>query len=197
MITVPELRGVCVEAFETMKRLPAVNGPSTRLGYWPETMFERHTDWKTGSNRVRLHPTSAQISSMDRFFDAVNRLPKEADRKAIFEWGLVKTSRNMTIRGFAEKMGLLEHQYRRKIDEIFQKLAVNYNTDKMLMSSIIVEQSAEMRDTGSPSRNAWDDGLLSKGHWSSKPTKRQLVQLALARSAKRVGRSPDRQRAEG
>lgn len=189
-ITISELRAVAIEATETMHRLPASFGPSQKLGYWPDIQGEPIKDYAPDRTVVRVLPTSDQISRMERFYEALNRLESEDDRKEIYQWAAIQTSRNRTIRGYADKMGLREHEYRRAIDKIFQKVAVHFRINSALMSFAPVEQCREIGDKRSSSPEAY------AGHWMAEdakprasdetPNRQNCMRSMLARAAERA-----------
>lgn len=195
MITLPELRAIAVEAWETIETLPASSMPRVKT-CWPE--WEREDAGETFP--VHLLPGAEQISRAERFFDAVNKLDTQAKRSAIYNWIKVKTSRNRTIRGYSEKMGFREHQYRTWIDTIFQEVAVHIRINSGAMVFEEVEQPQEISDKRSTS----DEARAS--HWmadNAKPRasdeiqdRQNCLKAMLARSAERMGEAQRRQRVE-
>lgn len=188
MIDIPQLRAICVEAMETSERLPEQNRPTgTTKTYWPE--WTREDAGETFP--VRLLPSADQISLADRFFEALNKLESEYERKQIYTWGRIKTSRNRTIRGYAEKMGLREHEYRREIDGIFQKVARHFRIGTVTIRSIPVEQAEEMGHKTSTSDEArashWmADGAKPRADYEI-PERQNCMKAMLARAAERMG----------
>lgn len=200
MITIPELRAIAIEAYKTMTRMPKPSGPAGSAGYWPEYPG-MYADERT---RYRVIPKAYEISRMDKLFDAINKLEREGERRAIFEWMEIQCSKRMTIRGEAQKLGLLEHQYRKSIDGIFQKVAVHYNINPGSMSFTPVEHYDETGHNGSTS----DEARPAKQptHWletgykprasDEVPQRQHHMKAMLARAAERMGEAQGRQRVE-
>lgn len=197
MITIPEIRAIAIEAWETIETMPeSARMPSVKT-CWPE--WTRDDAGETFP--VRLLPSAEQIGRAERFFDAVNMLDTQAKRSAIYNWIKVKTSRNRTIRGYSEKMGLREHQYRSWIDNIFQEVAGKFRPNPGLMVPGEVEHTPEISDKRSTSDEArpnfWMAGNAKPRAIDETPNRQNCMRAVLARTVERVGHSPDRQRAEG
>lgn len=197
IVDIPQLRSIAIEAIETVQRLPeSAKMPSVKT-CWPE--WTRDSAGETFP--VRLLPSADQISRADRFFEALNRLESEVERKEIYAWGRVQTSRNATIRGYADKMGLREHEYRRSIDKIFQKVAVHFNRNPGSLLFAPVEHREEMGHKQPTSHEA------RATHWMAEdakprasdetPQRQNCMRAMLARTAERMGEAQGRQRAEG
>lgn len=196
-VTIPQLRSIAVEAWETMEALPDKSAMRRVKTCWVE--WTRDDAGETFP--VRLLPSAEQIGRAERFFDAVNKLDTQAKRSAIHQWIKVKVSRNRTIRGYSEKMGLREHQYRSWIDDIFQEVAGNFRINSGLMLAGEVEPAPETSDKRSfsndPRPNFWMAEDAKPRAIDETPNRQNCMRAMLARAAERVGHSPDRQRAEG
>lgn len=138
MTTIPELKDRCIEAAETFRKMKIRVGPGSKSGYWPEFQFERTKDYAPETTRVIVLPSSIEIQRAEEFAGWVNRFLSEPDRKAIHHWARLKTSPNRTIKGYCARIGMQEHNYRREIDEIFQKLLFNvYGISAALCSTSV------------------------------------------------------------
>ena len=88
-------------------------------------------------------------------------------------------------------MGLKEHEYRREIDAIFQKVIVHLRINSQLMSFAPVEQCEEMGDKQSSSDEQRETFWLeenSKPRASDETPKRlNCLRSMLERSAERMG----------
>lgn len=202
MITIPEIRAIAIEAWETVETMPETARMPSVKTYWPE--WTRDDAGETFP--VRLLPSAEQIGRAERFFDAVNRLDTQAKRSAIHQWIKVKVSRNCTVRGYSEKMGLREHQYRSWIDKIFQEVADNFRPNPGLMVFEEVEPTPKISDKRSTSDEARPNWWVNQNRWmaegakpraEAEPNIQNCMKAMLARAAIRNGHSPDRQRAEG
>lgn len=186
MITIPELRAVAIEAWETIETLPASSMPRVKT-CWPE--WTREDAGETFP--VRLLPGSDQITRAERFFDAVNKLDTQAKRSAIHNWIKVKVSRNRTIRGYSEKMGLREHTYRTWIDTIFQEVAVHYLPNSTLTTFKEVEHPEEISDKRSTSdeqrETFWMAEDAKPRASDETPNRQNCLRSMLERSAERMG----------
>lgn len=162
----PGMRSDFIEAMHTIRRLRISVGPKAYGNSMPEYIKEAWKDAPPDKTKVIVIPGADEIARMEACFDVVNANLNEADRHEIYTWGRVQTSRNATIRGFAEKMGLKEHQYRRKIDEIFQKLVVHWENNRILRLSTHVELSEKQGY-----ESAKSDDLRTKTHWMADDAK--------------------------
>lgn len=202
MITIPELRAIAIEAYKTMTRMPNDEGkPSQKSGYTLEYPG-MHADELT---QCRTIPDSHQISRMEKFFDALNRLESEGERKAIHQWMKIQNTKGLTIGFEARKLGLLEHGYRKSINAIFQKVIVHYNINPGSMLFTPVEHCDETGHNGSTSDEARPDKQPT--HWLDKgfkphaanevPQRQHHMRAMLARAEeRRMGEAQNRQRAE-
>lgn len=123
MSSIADMKTACIDAIETFDRLPPDRRGSGSA--WPEIAREKGTDYASDQSDVRLPPTARAISDAERFTDLVNHALDEDDRKEVWRWGWIKARRDRTVRGYCEKFGLKEHEYRRRIDKLFQILVEN------------------------------------------------------------------------
>lgn len=179
MTTITELKDRCLEAHNTFSRMQVRVGPSGYSAYWPEM------PWVWGDDKQKLHrplrfvPSAATITRANEFSGWVNANLNEEQRKLIREWAHLKTSKNATIRGYCKKIGILEHNYRRRIDEIFQMLLFTVYGISTVRRSPDVDDARKIEQTRAGSENYWRDDATFR--------RRQLVRDLLEKSHHRIG----------
>lgn len=179
MTTIPEMKDRCIEAAETFRKMQVAVGPTKYAAYWPEM------PWVWGDDKQKLHrplkwvPTSSMIARAEQFAGWVNAGLDEEDRKTLHQWAALKTSRNATIRGYCKRIGLLEHNYRRKIDEVFERLTFTVFGNLALSCSSGVDDDAKSGENGAPSETFWRDDETFR--------RRKMIQGLLAKSQQRIG----------
>lgn len=181
MITIPEMKERCIEAAETFRRLRIKVGPGTKSGFWPEVARQHGKDYPDDRTRVIVLPTAIEIQRAEEFSGWVNSSLDEQDRKDLRQWVALKTSRNATIRGYCKRIGLLEHNYRRKIDLVFERLTFTVFGDAAVSCSTGVDDDRNPGQNRAPSETFWRDDAQFR--------RRQMVQRLLARTGKRIGSS--------
>lgn len=160
MSEIQAMKDRCIEAVETFRRMNRLGGrvgPSTKSGYWPDIVREiKKGDRAPEVTRVFVFPTAVDIQRAEEFLGWINTYLTEDERNHVHNWAYLKTSANATIRGWCEKMGLLEHNYRRRINAIFQKLAFTVSHNAGVMCSLVVDDDEEIEEnrasSGRPAR---------------------------------------------
>lgn len=179
MTTIPELKDRCIETAETFRKLRIKVGPGSKSGYWPEFQFDRTKDYAPDKTKIIVIPSSIDIQRAEEFSGWVNRHLNEEERKSLHQWAKLKTSPNRTIRGFCKKIGMLEHNYRRHIDAIFQKLLFTVYGISPSLCSISVDEPRKIEHKRAGSENYWRDDATFR--------RRQMIQDILEKSHHRVG----------
>lgn len=200
MITIPELRAIAIEAYATMQKMPSGYGPSAGAGY----VLEYPGMYAAELTRVRILPTAYEISRMDKLFDAVNKLESEQERKEINRWMEIQNAKHLTIGFEAKKLGLREHEYRKTINAIFQKVAVHYNINPGSMLFTPVEHCDEMGDNESTSDEArprdyptfYRDETAKPRAEDETPKRQHHMRAMLTQAYERMGEAQRRQRVE-
>jgi hypothetical protein len=88
----------------------------------------------TVADDVRMLPTAREIADADAVTMLVNAMP-EADRRLIWLYGAVKTSKRRTFTGEARKMGVTRHKLSAEIDKAFKALAGTTRSNVRLLSA--------------------------------------------------------------
>lgn len=191
MTTISEIKAICRDAFRTVQRLPITWKP--KLPQSVNFDMQAQAGDRAGEfTRYRVLPSGAQISESEKFFDALNRLEDEDERKLIYQWGDIKTTKSKTFRDEREKLGLTEHGYKTQINAAFQKVIVHFDRNNGLLSSTDIEHCEEIEDKTSSSHEARDD-RHGPTAWSATPSRRQWAEQIMARTERRLGdRSPTR-----
>ena len=140
---IPGMRSTLIEAMLTMRNMRERWGPKAYGNSMPEYVREAWKDAPPDTNKVMVHPSSEQISRMEAMFDLINQRLEEDERRHLYQWARVQVSKRATIRGISKKLGMKEHEYRRLIDKIFQKLIVHWGSMKALRLFTPVEQAQE------------------------------------------------------
>lgn len=141
MTTPQSMKDRCIEAVETFRGLRIRVGPSSKSGFWPEFQFDRTKDYAPDTTRIIRLPTAIEIQHAEQFTGWVNTYLDEQERKDIWQWGTLKVLPHRTIRGYCEKIGLREHEYRRQINRIFQKLAFTVSGNSAVLCSLSVDDN--------------------------------------------------------
>lgn len=141
MTTPQSMKDHCIEAVETFRGLRIRVGPSSKSGFWPEFQFDRTKDYAPDTTRIIRLPTAIEIQHAEQFTGWVNTYLDEQERKDIWQWGTLKVLPHRTIRGYCEKIGLREHEYRRQINRIFQKLAFTVSGNSAVLCSLSVDDN--------------------------------------------------------
>lgn len=198
-LTAKDMQERAIEALETYRSLRVNVGPSSKSGYWPDIVGELDKgDRAPEETRVIRIPTAAEIAGAERFTGWVNAYLGEEDRKEVWTWARLKVIRSRTIRGFCEKMGLREHEYRRRIGKIFQKLASSVSGNPALLRSASVDDPAESGEKrASSGRGARRDGFevwrpdeAKPEHLPDSDQHKRLVSNLLKKQKQRSGASP-------
>ena len=119
--TIETMKQRALTAWQTMRRLHVGRvGPSQSLTYWPEHILDY-----PNPRQFRRIPTSGEIADADDVQDMANRRLSEVERKDLWQWCRLKdrSEKGSSIQNYCDKYGLKEHNYRRHIDKLFQKLA--------------------------------------------------------------------------
>lgn len=140
-----QMRDIGLDAYRTMLADPARIGPKAYGNNWPEVWDEYRRGEPTPLKRPL--PDAKAIARADRFFSIMNEALDESARKQVIEWLRIKNSVHSTIRGFCEKNGLLEHQYRSRIDKLFQDIADCWKMNPASRLDRNVEVGTENDDT--------------------------------------------------
>jgi hypothetical protein len=179
MSPIADMKSRCLETVEVYRRMGIRVGPSSKSGFWPEFQFDRSKDYAPDHTRIIRLPTAAEISRADEFTTWVNTHLSDNQRLMMWEWAKLKLSPKRTIRGFCEKIGLREHEYRRKIGKIFQHLAFSVTHDPDVMRLPCVDDGEKTGNKRAGSENYWrdDDGF----------TRRQMIRRLLEKSEQRTG----------
>lgn len=139
----PAMRAEFIDAMQTIRRLRITVGPKAYGNSMPEYLHEFWKDAHPEKTRIIVRPSSEQIARMEAVFEVVNETLCEEDRHQVYQWGRIQVSRHATIREFSAKLGMKEHEYRRQIDKIFQKLVDRWKVKPALRLSTNVEQPKE------------------------------------------------------
>lgn len=182
MTTITELKDRCLEAADTIRKLERTGGkvgPSTKSGFWPEFQFDRTKDYAPDKTKIIVIPSAVDIQRAEQFTSWVNTYLVEDQRSDLRQWVYLKTHPNASIRGWCKKIGILEHNYRRRIDEIFQRLLFTVYGISSARRSPDVDDARKIEQTRAGSENYWRDDATFR--------RRQLVRDILEKSHHRIG----------
>ena len=181
------MKARCIAAIETYRKMPGVPRPATYKSCWPE--YEASLLYPKGMD-LKIRATAAEISDADAFTDLVNRHLDEIDRKEVWRWGMLKVLSNRTIKGHCDKYGLKEHHYRRRIDDIFRKLAKTAPVSPVSPEIRLVDREAKSDDNRASSDVYREDGgnIVAWRPDGAKPVETRSVQNVMSRfKVSRVG----------
>lgn len=194
---IPGMRTIFIEAMQTIRAVRTERiGPKAFGNSMPAYVHEMWKDAPPDGTKVVVLPTSESIAVMEALFDLVNECLTEAERKDLYQWGRIQVSKYATIRRYAAKIGLKEHEYRRKIDAIFQKLLVHWNGKRALRLYANVEQARESgqkrekSDVARPRRRGIAAEMAEDGrpqHLPESMDHKRLIRKMLKASSKRAG----------
>jgi hypothetical protein len=155
-------KAVIVATVEVYRRgpgriLPAGYGSSMpaylyEAGDYGPAIREERTNPDTGrkyettiADDVRIIPTAQEISDADAVTRLVNAMP-EAERRLIWLYGAVKTSKRRTFVGEAKKLGLKRQSLNYQIDKAFQSLARRAGSNSKLHAASALATEAGNHD---------------------------------------------------
>ena len=94
---------------------------------------------------VRMLPTARELSDADAVTMLVNSMP-ETERKLIWLYASVKTSKRRTFSREADKLGIKRQSLGRQIDKAFEALAAKARSNSRLLSADLVATDAGNQD---------------------------------------------------
>lgn len=186
--TTETMKARCIEATETWRLMRIRVGPSSKSGFWPAIAGEPDKDYAPETTRVVRLPTAGEIARADEFTGWVNTYLGEEERKEVWQWGRLKVLPHRTIRGFCEKIGLREHEYRARISKLFQKLAFTVGGNPAVLCSPPVDDAGDLTENrASSGRSArhWIADDARPQHMPESAEHRRLVRDLLKRQKQR------------
>lgn len=180
------MKARAIEAMDVIRAIPGYVGPGGANGYWPEHL----RDYADNDAKPKFRPSADQIARCDQFTTWVSRLDTAKERENVWQWAFIKAVHSKTVRGHCINCGLKEHEYRRQISSIFQKLArisgikqeMRPNAD---VDAIIIQ--SEKAPSSEKSRTHWMDETAKPVHDPDCDSHKALIKRLLKKQQNRVG----------
>lgn len=196
--TARAVRDRIIQARETERVLPRVNGPQAFGNAMPEIIRQRSTDYVWAPTRVMPRAAAGAIDDMVETQGWINDMLDEADRKLIRDFANIKTDRNGRIGQWCEKNGWVERIFRRRVTALCQRIAEELNRKHHLRLSPedcdLSEMSAEPTSETLSSESHELHEMLADArpgnlpeHPDRKALVRHLQRRAMERSRQRGG----------
>lgn len=134
--TFETIRARIVEMAETLRKLPAVNGPSIKSNNMPEIVRRYDEAYGFETARARIRATGAEIARMEECFGWINTYLGEADRKLIYDYGFIKTRKGLYLERYLERNDLVRRTFERKIQRACQTIASALNRKHLVRLDI-------------------------------------------------------------
>lgn len=125
--TYQAVRDRVIEAAETLTASPAALGP--RMTGSMADVFKEYIDgYKRGEpTRTRRVPAPGALSRMEETWTWINTFLVERERKALYDYGFLKSRQGMYLARYLERNGLVRRTFERQIAKACQRIADNLN----------------------------------------------------------------------
>lgn len=134
--TYETIRARVVEMAETLRKLPAVEGPSTKSNNMPEIVRRYDEAYGFETARARIRATGAEIARMEECFGWINTYLGEEDRKLIYDYGFIKTRKGMYLDRYLQRNDMVRRTFERKIQRACQTIASELNRKHLVRLDI-------------------------------------------------------------
>ena len=134
--TYDQVRARIVEMAETLRKLPAVEGPSTKSNNMPDIVRRYDEAYGFETARARIRATGAEIARMEECFDWINTYLGEEDRKLIYDYGFIKSRKGMYLDRYLERNDMVRRTFERRINRCCQDIALALNRKHLVRFDI-------------------------------------------------------------
>lgn len=146
--TATQVRDWLIEAASTVRSLPRANGPKKSGNCHPEIVRESWKDTKSADTdgHARHVSSSFAIARMEAVWSWVNDLPREEDRRLMYEWAEAKALGKGYLAVVMERNELTERTLRRAVLCLCQRIADGLNRKHEIRLTIPLDPVSEISD---------------------------------------------------
>lgn len=144
--TATQVRDWLIEAARTVRSLPRDNGPREFGNAMPEIVREKWKDAAPSTAHSRDLASSHAIARMEAVWSWVNDLPREEDRRLMYEWGEAKALGKGYLARVMERNEITERTLRNVVTRICQRIADGLNRKHEIRLTIPLDPVSEISD---------------------------------------------------
>lgn len=125
--TYEAVRERIIEMASTLRLLPKDNGPKQFGNNMPDIVRRYDESYGFDRTRVRVLPTSHQLSRMEECFGWINEHLDEKSRKLIYDYSFIKVRRGQLIDRYLRENDIARRTFERQVRKACQQIADNLN----------------------------------------------------------------------
>lgn len=149
--TYDQVKARVVEMADTLRKLPALNGPRMFGNNMPDVVRRYDESYGFEPSRSFVRATAGEIARMEEAYGWINSYLGEEQRKLVYDYGFIKTRKGMYLDRYLERNDMVRRTFERKIQRACQTIASELNRKHLVRLDIRLDGVSQnsVEDTSS------------------------------------------------